>query len=79
MQPFAGLADHRICEFPATPKPLALELTANHLQPRRATARSPPRTRQGLGIEISAAGVRKYLQEVDIRVNGQVLFSTAKI
>jgi hypothetical protein len=32
-----------------------------------------------LGIAVSPAGVRKYLQQVDIRVNGRTLFSTPKI
>ena len=61
LQPFAGLQDHRICEFPAMPKPLALEMTSNHLRPDAngeiATPDAP-----GLGIEISAAGVRKYFR-----------------
>ena len=78
MQPFAGLADHRICEFPAMPKPLALEMTANHLQPDANGEIAAPDA-PGLGIEVSAAGVRKYLQDVDIRVNGRPLFSTPKI
>jgi L-alanine-DL-glutamate epimerase-like enolase superfamily enzyme len=78
MQPFAGLADHTICEFPAMPKPLALEMSANHLQPGANGEISAPDA-PGLGIEISPAGVRKYLQDVDIRVNGRQLFSTPKI
>ena len=78
MQPFAGLADHRICEFPALPKPLALEMTANHLIPDVNGEIAAPDA-PGLGIEISAAGVRKYLQDVDIRVNGRQLFATPKI
>ncbi len=78
MQPFAGLADHRICEFPALPKPLALEMTANHLIPDVNGEIAAPDA-PGLGIEISAAGVRKYLQDVDIRVNGRQLFATPEI
>src|SRR3954465_15408264 len=31
LPPYARLADHRICEFPAAPKPLAIEMTATHL------------------------------------------------
>jgi L-alanine-DL-glutamate epimerase-like enolase superfamily enzyme len=78
MQPFAGLADHRICEFPAMPKSLSLDMTANHLQ-RDADGEIAAPDAPGLGIEIAPAGVRKYLQDVDIRVNGRPLFSTAKI
>jgi L-alanine-DL-glutamate epimerase-like enolase superfamily enzyme len=78
MQPFAGLADHRICEFPAMPKPLALEMTANHLIPDANGEIAAPDA-PGFGIEISAAGARKYLQDVDIRVNGRQLFATPEI
>jgi L-alanine-DL-glutamate epimerase-like enolase superfamily enzyme len=78
MQPYAGLADHRICEFPAMPKPLALELSENHLAPDRNGEIAAPDA-PGLGIAVSPAGVRKYLQQVDIRVNGRTLFSTPKI
>ena len=35
IQPYAGLADHRICEYPVAPKPVAWEMTRNHLDPRR--------------------------------------------
>ena len=78
LQPFAGLEDHRICEYPAMPKPLALELSENHLRPDASGEIFAPDA-PGLGIAISAAGVRKYLQDVDIRVNGRQLFSTPKI
>jgi hypothetical protein len=33
----------------------------------------------GLGITVLAAGGRKYLQDVDIRVNGRPLFATAEL
>jgi L-alanine-DL-glutamate epimerase-like enolase superfamily enzyme len=78
MQPFAGLADHRICEYPAMPKPLAVEMTANHLAPDANGEIAAPDA-PGLGITVSAAGARKYLQEVDIRVNGQQLFATVEL
>ncbi len=75
MQPFAGLADHTICEFPAMPKPLAVEMTANHLRPDANGQIAAPDA-PGLGIEVSASGARKYLQRVDIAVNGRPLFSS---
>lgn len=78
MQPFAGLAGHTICEYPAMPKPLAVEMTENHLKPdANGTIAAPDAP--GLGIAVSAQGARKYLQDVDIRVNGRTLFSTAAI
>jgi L-alanine-DL-glutamate epimerase-like enolase superfamily enzyme len=78
MQPFAGLAEHRICEYPALPKSLSLEMTDNHLVPDANGEIAAPDA-QGLGIAVSAAGARKYLQDVDIRVNGRQLFATAAL
>lgn len=78
LQPFAGLADHAICEFPALPKPLAVEMTANHLRPdANGTIAAPDAP--GLGIEVSAAGARKYLQRVEIAVNGRRLFASPEL
>ena len=31
IQPYAGLAEHRICEYPVSPKPVAWEMTRNHI------------------------------------------------
>ena len=48
------------------PKPLALEMSTNHLRPDANGEIAAPDA-PGLGIEISPAGVRKYLQAVEIR------------
>ena len=61
MQPFAGLADHRICEYPAMPKPLSLEMTENHLTPDANGEIAAPDA-PGLGITVSAQGARKYFR-----------------
>ncbi len=78
MQPFAGLEGHTICEYPAMPKPLALEMTENHLTPDANGEIAAPDA-PGLGIAVSPSGARKYLQDVDIRVNGRRLFATAEL
>ncbi|WP_342361818.1 mandelate racemase/muconate lactonizing enzyme family protein [Terrarubrum flagellatum] len=78
MQAFAGLEDHKICEFPAMPKSLAIDMTANHLQPDSNGEIAAPDT-PGLGIDIHKENVRSYLVDVDIHVNGRQLFTTAKI
>jgi L-alanine-DL-glutamate epimerase-like enolase superfamily enzyme len=78
LQPYAGLADHRICEFPAAPKPLAIEMTANHLErdaPGQVSAPDAP----GLGIEIDPAAIRKYLVDVEITVRGETLYKTPSL
>ena len=54
LQPYAGLADHRICEFPAAPKPLALRIHGEPSGARwqrrdRGTGRAGPRHRHRAG------------------------------
>ena len=73
LQPFAGLCEHRICEYPAALKALALELTSNHLERDAAGQVSAP-DEPGLGMAISAEAVQRYRVEVDIRVGGRTLY-----
>ena len=75
LQPFAGLADHRICEYPFAPKKLASELTVNHLT-RDSIGEVAAPDAPGLGITVDMEAVRGYLQEVEIKVNGRVLYAT---
>ncbi len=75
LQPFAGLADHRICEYPFAPKKLASELTANHLT-RDSVGEVAAPDLPGLGIEVDVEAARRYLQEVEIKMNGRVLYAS---
>lgn len=78
LQPFAGLADHRICEYPAAPRQLCIDMTANHLLPdANGEIRLPDRP--GLGIDVDLAACRPYLVETEIRVRGQILYQTPVI
>jgi L-alanine-DL-glutamate epimerase-like enolase superfamily enzyme len=75
MQPFAGLQDHVICEYPAAPKALAVELTRNHLLPDAQGQVSAPDA-PGLGMAIDPAAVARYQLPVDIRVGGKLLYTS---
>jgi L-alanine-DL-glutamate epimerase-like enolase superfamily enzyme len=75
VQPYAGLQNHRLCEFPFSPRPLAIELTANHIA-RDVDGLIMLPDRPGLGIDINPDTMRKYAVDVDIRVNGRLLFSS---
>ncbi|CAH1649689.1 MULTISPECIES: mandelate racemase/muconate lactonizing enzyme family protein [unclassified Chelatococcus] len=75
IQAYAGLKDHMIAEYPAMPKPLALAFTANHIE-RDANGEIHAPDAPGLGIDVSAEGARPYLQDVEIKVNGKVLYAT---
>jgi L-alanine-DL-glutamate epimerase-like enolase superfamily enzyme len=76
LQPFAGLADHSICEYPAAPKELAVELTRNHLAPdARGQVAAPDAP--GLGMDIDAQAVQRYQVAVDIQVAGKTLYRSS--
>src|SRR5262245_43484293 len=78
LQPYAGLAEHRLCEYPAAPKPLAQAFTANKLERDRSGEIRAPEA-PGLGIDIDPAGVRQYLIDVEIKVAGKILYRTPAI
>jgi L-alanine-DL-glutamate epimerase-like enolase superfamily enzyme len=73
LQPYAGLQQHRLAEFPFAPKPIALEFTRNHIIRDENSEIAAPDA-PGLGIEIDPAGVEKYLINVEIKVSGKLLF-----
>jgi L-alanine-DL-glutamate epimerase-like enolase superfamily enzyme len=77
LQPYAGLAAHEICEFPAEPKPLAFELTRNHLMPDGDGLLHLPEA-PGLGMTVDPATIDRYLVDVEIRAKGRTLYRTPR-
>jgi L-alanine-DL-glutamate epimerase-like enolase superfamily enzyme len=75
LQPYAGLPGHEICEYPFAPKPLARDLTVNHLD-RDTEGRLAVPDAPGLGIEIDVAAVRRYLVDVEIKAKRRMLFAS---
>lgn len=75
LQPYAGLADHRICEYPFALKSLAWDLSVNHILPDSNGEIAIPDS-PGLGIDIDTAALQKYLLPVTIEVKGRTLYST---
>ncbi|MFO1149953.1 MAG: mandelate racemase/muconate lactonizing enzyme family protein [Alsobacter sp.] len=78
LQPYAGLRDHRICEYPAAPKPLAPAITTNHLVPDPNGEIRVPET-PGLGMDVNIAGLREYLVDAELRVAGKVIYKTPQL
>ena len=74
MQPYAGLESHTICEFPAAPKQLAVDLTTNHITPDDNGEVHVPDA-PGLGMEVNPDALRQYAVNIEIRVNDEVIFS----
>lgn len=78
LQPFAGLKEHVICEYPTTLKQLAVDMTLNHIVPNADGEIVIPDA-PGLGIEINSEALKRYGQDVEIKIGGKVLFATARI
>ena len=78
MQAFAGLEDHRICEYPFQPKSLAVDFVATPLA-RDGNGEVAAPDAPGLGVGIDVAGMRPYLVETEITVAGRVLYRTPSL
>lgn len=75
LQPFAGLKDHTICEYPTTLKQLAVDLTRNHIVPDGNGDIAVPDA-AGLGIDVNTDALRQYAVDVEIKVGGKLLFAS---
>lgn len=78
LQPYAGLRDHDICEYPAAPKRVATAFVASPLARAADGTLSAPDA-PGLGVEVDLAAARDYLLDVEIRVGGRTLYATPPI
>lgn len=75
LQPYAGLANHEICEYPVALKPLAWELTQEHLLPGPDGTIAVPDA-PGLGMTVDTEAMRRYLVDVEIKAKGELLYRT---
>ena len=75
MQPFAGLEQHTICEYPTTLQQLAVDLTSEHIVPDANGLLHVP-DGPGLGIEINPAALVQYKVDIEIRVGGKTIFAS---
>lgn len=78
IQPYAGLEQHEICEYPFEPSELGRDFTATKLTPDAQGYLSLPEA-PGLGIEPDLAALRPYLREVEIRVGGKTVFQSSPL
>jgi L-alanine-DL-glutamate epimerase-like enolase superfamily enzyme len=77
LQPYAGLRDHVLCEYPVELKPLAYEMTLEHLSPDADGTLQLPE-RPGLGLTPDTDALQKYLVDVQIAVQGKILYRTPR-
>jgi L-alanine-DL-glutamate epimerase-like enolase superfamily enzyme len=73
LQPYAGLDNHRICEYPFAPKSVAWDMSETDLTPDANGGITLPAV-PGLGITMNPAGMRPYLVDVEIAVKGRTLY-----
>lgn len=74
LQPFAGLEDHTICEFPVQASEMAMALTGGQTVPRNDNGEVLIPEAPGIGMEPDLEAVKSYLQDVEIRVNDIELY-----
>jgi L-alanine-DL-glutamate epimerase-like enolase superfamily enzyme len=75
LQPYAGLEDHLICEFPFAPKSVAVDMTSNHMA-LDANGRVELPDAPGLGMNVDTEALKRYLVDVEISAKGKVLYRT---
>jgi len=78
LQPYAGVEASRICEYPAAPKQLAVDITSTHLRPDANGEVHVPDA-PGLGLEVNRDALGRYQRSVEIRVSGQPLYQSEAI
>ena len=78
LQPYAGLKDHLICEYPTELKSLAVEMTLNRIERDQHGMISAPDA-MGLGIEMDRAALQRYLVPVEIKIKNEVLYRTPEL
>jgi L-alanine-DL-glutamate epimerase-like enolase superfamily enzyme len=78
LQPMAGTETCALCEYPTELKPMAYEMSRQHIAPDADGLLRLPEA-PGLGIEPDVDGVRKYLVDVEMRAKGRLLYRTPAI
>ena len=78
LQPYAGLEADTLCEYPVESSPLASTLTHEPLLVDAEGQVHVPE-RPGLGMTPNPETIRTYLQPMEIRVRGKVLYTTPDI
>jgi L-alanine-DL-glutamate epimerase-like enolase superfamily enzyme len=78
LQPYAGLQDHWLCEYPVELQPLARDLTQARLEPNEHGEINVPDA-PGLGMSPNVNTLKEYLVDVEIRVQGRTLYQTPSL
>ena len=75
LQPYAGMKEHEICEYPVELKSVAKAITKNTIaRDKNGQVKAPDAP--GLGMEIDVDALTPYLIDVSIKVGGKSLYET---
>jgi len=75
IQGYAGYADHQICEYPVEAKPMARAITTAAIVPD-SEGFIHYSDRPGLGVDVDPKAWGLYIQDVEIKLGGRVLYRT---
>jgi L-alanine-DL-glutamate epimerase-like enolase superfamily enzyme len=75
MQPFAGIEKDFLCEYPTELKPLAMDI-GNAVMQRDENGYVQMPDKPGLGINVDIQSLKKYLVDVEIRIQGKQIYHT---
>ncbi len=75
LQPYVGLKEDIICEYPVEPKQLALDITTGHIALNKSGEVAVPE-KPGLGVDINVNALKPYLVETEIFIKGKRVYST---
>ena len=78
LQPFAGIEKDHLSEYPVELKSLAEDISRVKIVPDANGCIHVPE-QAGLGIQIDTQALKKYLVELEIKVNGKYLYQTPEL
>ena len=78
LQPYAGLKDHLISEYPVELKSLAQEIGKEKIV-RDTNGYIQAPEKPGLGITVDTEALKKYLVDVEIRVKDKTIYATPRL
>jgi len=73
LQPYAGRREDDLCEYPFAPSELGRDFTKNKIAPDANGMIQLPEA-PGLGIEPDIEALKKFERDVEIKVDGEVIF-----
>lgn len=78
LQPYAGMENDNICEYPVELKALAEDISVTKIKPGADGYIHVPE-QPGLGISVDIQSLKKYIVEIEIKVNGKQLYYTPEL